>query len=484
MARSGPGAFALPPHTHTHTRARDVDVCIWIPTCVYCAAPQYNHHHTLAHSVGHGTPIHVRSQYSEGSLSCFSFPFSGYVCDDPSPVRSTSQPTPVSRFSVIDAWHGVPLTGKTTAAGLEITAPVDSSLLGKAGGCAGTSSDCAGFGAVLLTRTPRSATLESYLERMRGLTARPLASYSCEGGTNCPDPAAGTPRAWPFYAECTATQCAGLTIREVPIAPTPQHAVAPGGAGARMIRIAGGKNFKFATTGVMIEGSTAQGVDVQFPWEPTPRKDHVGTVDVGSMWVDKYPVTNARWAAFVADASYTPQDVEHYLQHWAGGTEPPAGWANKPVTYVALTDARAFCGHYALRLPNVQEWQWLAGQHADQSQQYPWGGDAPSNATAGGTGPAPGHDYGGPRDVDALPAGCTPAGVCDLVGNAWEMSAEFQDQHTRSVVLLGGSNYRPSGSNWYLPQAWQISQHEKYMLYSDGYERAATIGFRCVADAV
>jgi hypothetical protein len=61
-----------------------------------------------------------------------------------------------------------------------------------------------------------------------------------------------------------------------------------------------------------------------------------------------------------------------------------------------------------------------------------------------------------------------PQGVCDLIGNAYEISTEFRDSHTRSVVLLGGSNYRPAGSNWYFPQTWQISQHEKYMLYSDG----------------
>ena len=79
-------------------------------------------------------------------------------------------------------------------------------------------------------------------------------------------------------------------------------------------------------------------------------------------YVDKYPVTNADFAAFIKTAKYAPRDEEHYLQHWENGA-PPAGSAKKPVTYVALTDARAFCAHHGKRLPEVAEWQWFAGQN-------------------------------------------------------------------------------------------------------------------------
>jgi|EP01046_Picozoa_sp_COSAG06_P038380 hypothetical protein len=32
------------------------------------------------------------------------------------------------------------------------------------------------------------------------------------------------------------------------------------------------------------------------------------------------------------------------------------------------------------------------------------------------------------------------------------MTDQYVDGHTSSVILRGGSNYRPSGSGWYLPQ--------------------------------
>ena len=92
--------------------------------------------------------------------------------------------------------------------------------------------------------------------------------------------------------------------------------------------------------------------------------------------------------------------------------------------------------------------------------------------------------YKGPESVFAhAPQGASPFGVMDLVGNVWQYTDEFQDAHTRGVILRGGSNYRPSGSMWYFPQARDsLETHNKYFLMSDRYERAGTIGFRCVYD--
>jgi formylglycine-generating enzyme required for sulfatase activity len=88
-----------------------------------------------------------------------------------------------------------------------------------------------------------------------------------------------------------------------------------------------------------------------------------------------------------------------------------------------------------------------------------------------------------PDDVDAQPAGASVFGVLDLVGNVWQWTDEFTDEHTRAAILRGGSSYQPQTSHWYFPQAHRLDQHGKYLLMAPSKDRAGTVGFRCVVDA-
>merc|ERR1719263_1322304 len=143
---------------------------------------------------------------------------------------------------------------------------------------------------------------------------------------------------------------------------------------------------------------------------------------------------------------------------------------NQPVTGVSLEEARAFCRWRGARLPRSYEWQ------------YPWG-----NTLDAGKFPAPATSWAAdaiPDDVDAHPEGASPFGVMDLVGNVWQYTDEFQDEHTRAVVLRGSAKYTAhTRQYWYFPPALELTKHNKYFLMSDSYERAASIGFRCAADA-
>jgi formylglycine-generating enzyme required for sulfatase activity len=89
----------------------------------------------------------------------------------------------------------------------------------------------------------------------------------------------------------------------------------------------------------------------------------------------------------------------------------------------------------------------------------------------------------GPDDVNAHPRGASPFGVEDLVGNVWQWTDEFIDEHTRAGILRGGSYYQPQGSHWYFPQAYKLGEHGKYLLMSPGKDRSAAVGFRCIVDA-
>ena len=238
--------------------------------------------------------------------------------------------------------------------------------------------------------------------------------------------------------------------------------------------------------GVEIEGDDAHGVDFQFPWESQPQRAHQRVIGIRAFHIDKYPVTNGQFAAFVERTHYSPRDPTHFVRHWKWGGRrrlpaPERADLKKPVTYVSLADARAYCSASGKRLP--RSWEWLYAAQGLDGRLFPWGG---ADDSSGYRRPREqnGTRIPGPEAVDAhSPQGDSPFGVADLVGNVWQMTDEFHDAHTRALMIRGGSNYRPLGSHWYFPQAKPLDQHEKYFLMDDSYERAGTLGFRCVQDA-
>jgi formylglycine-generating enzyme required for sulfatase activity len=199
----------------------------------------------------------------------------------------------------------------------------------------------------------------------------------------------------------------------------------------------------------------------------------VERLTVKPFWIDRFPVTNAQFKAFLDASGYRPQDDHHFLRDWKDGA-PPAGWENKPVTWVSLEDARAYARWAGKRLPH--EWEWQYAAQGTDGRAYPWGNEWNAEAV-----PAPvrGRDLPGPSDVDAHPAGASPFGVRDLVGNVWQWTDEFVDEHTRAATLRGGSYYQPQNALWFFPQAYRLDQHGKYLLMAPSRDRAATIGFRC-----
>jgi formylglycine-generating enzyme required for sulfatase activity len=346
---------------------------------------------------------------------------------DVSGVQLALSAAPGARY--FDAYHGVELKPVLQSGRAELSFGIEA----------------LGFGAVLETRG-EGAELRGFLAGMARMVGRPLASYS---------------REWK-----------PLPQQLVAIAPTHPAASAPPG----MVLIPAAAAFDFRVEGTEIEGENLEGTDVQYPWETAARRYHDHVLAIKAFWIDRTPVTNAQFERFLAATNYRPADDHNFLRDWSDGACPP-GWASKPVTWVSIEDARAYARWAGKRLPHEWEWQYAA-QGLDH-RRYPWGNhwiDAAAPAADGGT------DLPPPADVDAHPGGASPFGVLDLVGNVWQWTDEFTDEHTRAAVLRGGSHYRPGHSLWYFPQAKELDRHGKLLLMAPSIDRSGTVGFRCVQD--
>ncbi len=307
-----------------------------------------------------------------------------------------------------------------------------------------------GYGALLTTKTAPNEAIQALMSKMKEMTAEPLASYSHE--------------------------LVVLPQQIVPIAGTKSSSRASSEDTAGMVKIPGG-DFGFTVQGIEIEGSNDIGVDVQYPWEDSPRRFHEHRMPMKSFWIDTYPVTNAQFKKFVDSTHYHPPDDLNFLRDWKDG-KFPTGWDNKPVTWVSLEDARAYAAWAGKRLPH--EWEWQYAAQGSDGRVYPWGNDW--NASAVPT-PDKGRTMHGPDAVDAHPQGKSPFGVMDLVGNVWQWTDEFTDEHTRAAIVRGGEYYQPQGSIWYFPVTYKLNEHGKLLLTAPGLDRSGGVGFRCVRDA-
>jgi iron(II)-dependent oxidoreductase len=328
-----------------------------------------------------------------------------------------------------DVWHGEPLKPERTNGKVRLVFSMEPH----------------GFGGVLAVDQGKTMPgLPKLLSEMRELSKVPLMSLSHE---------------WKV-----------LPQQFVPIAKAHAASLPTG-----MVRVPAAA-FDFKVSGVEIEGSNWEGVDFQYPGEPSARRNHRLQIQIPSFAIDRYPVTNADFFQFMQTTKYHPADDHNFLKDWRDG-HPQTGWEKKPVTWVSLEDARAYAKWAGKRLPH--EWEWQYAAQGTDGRKYPWGNEW--NAVAM---PAPvkGRELTAPADVDAHPEGKSPFGVMDMSGNVWQWTDEVTDEHTRAAALRGGSYYQPQNSKWYFPNVSALTTHGKYLLMAPSKDRAGTLGFRCAVD--
>jgi len=339
--------------------------------------------------------------------------------------------TGAGNLRYFDLYHGVELKPQTRAGGKNILA---------------FSIEAKGYGAILATKAAPDQKMQALMSKLKELTTKPLADF---------------PHEWKV-----------LPQQIIPIPATKPVSSAPAG----MVKVPEA-DFLFKVSGIEIEGFNDIGVDVQYPWEDSPRRFHEHPMHVTPFYIDKYPVTNAEFKKFIDSTHYHPKDDLNFLRDWKNGSYL-AGWENRPVTWVSQEDARAYASWAGKRLPH--EWEWQYAAQGTDGRLYPWGNEWDDSAV-----PVPdkSRSMRGPDPVDGHPKGASPFGVMDLVGNVWQWTEEFIDEHTRGGILRGGSYYQPQGSIWYFPQAYKLNEHGKLLLMSPSMDRSGGVGFRCVVDS-
>jgi formylglycine-generating enzyme required for sulfatase activity len=236
---------------------------------------------------------------------------------------------------------------------------------------------------------------------------------------------------------------------------------------------------------VFVPGGTfVMGSDRHYP-EEAPAVEAA----VAGFWMDRGPVTNAQFAAFVAATGYLtlaertpsrdaypdappellrpaslvftptpgPVPLRDAAAWWRlvfdadwrrpAGPEGPEAAPDHPVVHVAFEDAAAYAAWAGKALPNEAEWE-FAARGGLEGADYAWGdeldpeGRAMANIWRG--------DFPWRREAPhgferTTPVGLFPPngyGLVDLIGNVWELTSDLYAPHRR---IEGHSCCAPKG---------------------------------------
>ncbi|KAI2663703.1 Formylglycine-generating enzyme [Labeo rohita] len=207
-------------------------------------------------------------------------------------------------------------------------------------------------------------------------------------------------------------------------------------------------------------------------------------VRLDPFYIEEHEVTNQQFQHFINQTGYITEaerfgdsfvfegllseDVKSTLSHAVRNV------MNHPVLHVSWSDAQAYCHWATRRLPTEAEWE-LACRGGLQDRLYPWGnklmpkgqhyanlwqGDFPNHNTAE-------DGYANTSPVMSFPA--NGFGLYDMVGNAWEWTADWWNVHHTTE-----DKYNPSYCYRYRCAARSQNTPDS---------SASNLGFRCAADA-
>ncbi|OLF15091.1 ergothioneine biosynthesis protein EgtB [Actinophytocola xanthii] len=231
-------------------------------------------------------------------------------------------------------------------------------------------------------------------------------------------------------------------------------------------------------------------------------------VFVDAFFIDTAPVTNAAYAAFIEAGGYDDprwwsERGWAYRQHanlsaprfWLRAAD---GWLRRrfgvvepippdePVVHVCFHEAQAYAAWAGRRLPTEPEWEKAArfDPATGRSRRYPWGDEDPGPEHAN-----LGQRHLSPAPVGAYPAGASPAGVHQLVGDVWEwLDSDFHGYpgfepfpyREYSEAFFGGDYKMLRGGSFGTDP---VAGRATFRNWDHPIRRQIFAGFRCARDA-
>ena len=188
-------------------------------------------------------------------------------------------------------------------------------------------------------------------------------------------------------------------------------------------------------------------------------------VFVAAFYIDKYEVTNAQYAKFIAETGHRKP------KFWE---DPRLNAPDQPVVGVNWEDAEAYARWADKRLPTTSEWEKAA--RGTDGRLYPWG-DAydPTRGNFDDGGSMDGNTDGYamiPAPVGNFTQGISPYGLHDMAGNVWEWVTEHSETiHNKSYAIRGGSWTNGAGDT---------RTTVAYIYPAQCSDHSSSVGFRCV----
>jgi iron(II)-dependent oxidoreductase len=178
--------------------------------------------------------------------------------------------------------------------------------------------------------------------------------------------------------------------------------------------------------------------------------------------IARAPVTNAEYAEFVKAGGYSRLEWwndEGWAWRTAMNLDKPKYWMeasldmgqhwfesfrllgeDDPVVNVSWHEAQAYCRYANRRLPTEAEWEYAASwdERGQAKRRYPWGDSPPDRSLANLEG-------SGVESVKEHPAGDSPSGCRQMIGNVWEWTASTFEPYPGFVV----DPYKEYSAPWF-----------------------------------